>query len=90
MHRASSFRCVCFYIYKLPTSSSQKFHTRPACFVPSRMRSMKSSVSPSSLIIECVAHLYVAKATDENLTSENWEYILVRIDVIIARFRRLT
>jgi hypothetical protein len=25
-----------------------------------------------------VGNLLIAKATDENLTSENWEYILVR------------
>jgi hypothetical protein len=27
----------------------------------------------------------VVKATDENLTSENWEYILVRLSILLAR-----
>jgi len=36
----------------------------------------------ANLVLICLA-----KATDENLTSENWEYILVRCEAIATRIR---
>lgn len=41
------------------------------------MHSMTPSVSFSVRKLQAVTDRRTAKATDENLTSENWEYILV-------------
>ena len=48
-----------------------------SCFVLNKMRLTMLSVSFECLRLQAVADQIVAKATDENLTSENWEYILV-------------
>lgn len=41
------------------------------------MHLMTPLVSSSIKKLQAVTDLGIAKATDENLTSENWEYILV-------------
>lgn len=42
------------------------------------MRSTTLSVCGPTRNLETSTNAVIAKATDENLTSENWEYILVR------------